>query len=52
LRCWPILRSRGAQLPSQLIAPANGILSLLLDRAAAALLPSPDGQGCGVIERN
>ena len=40
------------RLPSQLIAPANGILSLLLDRAAAALLPAPDAQGCGTIERN
>jgi 6-phosphogluconolactonase len=40
------------RLPSQLVAPANGILSLLLDRAAAALLPAPDAQGCGVLERN
>ncbi len=40
------------RLPSQLIAPVNGILSLLLDRAAAALLPPPDAQGCGTIERN
>ena len=40
------------RLPSQLIAPANGILSLLLDRAAAALLPAPDAQGCGTLERN
>jgi 6-phosphogluconolactonase len=39
------------RLPSQLIAPANGILSLLLDRAAAALLPSPDALSRGVIER-
>ena len=40
------------RLPSQLIAPANGILSLLVDRAAAALLPAPDAQGCGALERN
>ncbi len=40
------------RLPSQLISPANGILTLLLDRAAAALLPPPDAHGCGVIERN
>jgi 6-phosphogluconolactonase len=38
-------------LPSQLIRPADGILTLLLDRAAAALLPEPDAQGCGVLER-
>jgi len=40
------------RLPSQLIAPATGILSLLLDRAAAALLPEPNAQGCGILERN
>ena len=40
------------RLPSQLIAPASGILSLLLDRAAAALLPAPNAQGCGELERN
>ena len=40
------------RLPSQLIAPANGILSLLLDRAAAALLPAPGAQGYGELERN
>ena len=40
------------RLPSQLIAPANGILSLLVDRAAAALLPAPNAQGCGTLERN
>ncbi len=28
------------RLPSQLISPANGILTLLLDRSAAALLPA------------
>ncbi len=31
--------------------PSSGILTLLLDRAAAALLPAPDAQGCGVLER-
>jgi 6-phosphogluconolactonase len=40
------------RLPSQLIRPASGILTLLLDQAAAAMLPKPDAQGCGVIERN
>lgn len=40
------------RLPSQLIHPAGGILTLLLDRTAAALLPPPDAQGCGVLERN
>jgi 6-phosphogluconolactonase len=39
------------RLPSQLISPAGGILTLLLDRAAAALLPDPDAKGCGVLER-
>lgn len=39
------------RLPSQLIRPAGGILTLLLDRAAAALLPAPDAKGCGVLER-
>jgi len=39
------------RLPSQLITPAGGILTLLLDRAAAALLPPTDAQGMGVIER-
>jgi 6-phosphogluconolactonase len=39
------------RLPSQLIWPCSGILTLLLDRAAAALLPATDGQGCGVLER-
>lgn len=38
--------------PSQLIYPADGILTLLLDRAAAALVPPPDANGCGTIERN
>jgi len=39
------------RLPSQLIRPVGGILTLLLDRAAAALLPAPDAKGCGVLER-
>ncbi len=39
------------RLPSQSIRPAGGILTLLLDRAAAALLPAPDARGCGVLER-
>ena len=39
------------RLPSQLIWPSSGILTLFLDKAAAALLPAPDGEGCGVLER-
>ena len=39
------------RLPSQLIWPASGILTLILDEAAAALLPATDGEGCGVLER-
>lgn len=39
------------QYPSQLIWPSNGILSLILDESAAALLPSADGNGHGVLER-
>jgi 6-phosphogluconolactonase len=39
------------RLPSQLIKPAGGILTLLLDKAAAALLPGNDGRGRGVFER-
>ena len=39
------------RLPSQLIRPASGILTLILDKAAAALLPATDGEGCGVLER-
>ncbi len=39
------------RLPSQLIWPSSGILTLILDRAAAALLPVTDGEGCGVLER-
>jgi 6-phosphogluconolactonase len=36
--------------PSQLIRPATGQLLLLLDTAAAAKLPSPDGSGKGQLE--
>ena len=39
------------RLPSQFIVPADGILTLLLDQAAASLLPAPDAQGHGLIER-
>ncbi|HTX77100.1 MAG TPA: 6-phosphogluconolactonase [Terracidiphilus sp.] len=39
------------RLPSQLIWPSSGILTLFLDKAAAALLPAPNGEGCGVLER-
>ncbi|MGA8670531.1 MAG: 6-phosphogluconolactonase, partial [Terracidiphilus sp.] len=39
------------RLPSQLIWPSGGILTLVLDQAAAALLPATDGEGCGVFER-
>jgi 6-phosphogluconolactonase len=48
---WMGLRD-AERLPSQFIRPAGGILTLLLDRAAAALLPPTDAQGCGVLERN
>ena len=39
------------RLPSQLIWPAGGILTLFLDKAAARFLPATDGEGCGVLER-
>jgi 6-phosphogluconolactonase len=39
------------RLPSQLIWPASGILTLILDKAAAALLPATDEEGCGFLER-
>ena len=39
------------RLPSQLIAPASGILTLLLDKAAAALLPAHGEGAMGTIER-
>lgn len=45
-----MLGARDAErLPSQLIRPAGGILTLLLDRAAAALLPAPDKTGRGEL---
>jgi 6-phosphogluconolactonase len=40
------------RLPSQLIRPSSGILTLFLDKAAAALLPPTDAEGCGVLERD
>ncbi len=39
------------RLPSQLIWPSSGILTLLLDKDAAALLPATNGQGHGMLER-
>jgi 6-phosphogluconolactonase len=39
------------RLPSQFISPAGGILTLLLDKAAAAQLPATDAQGYGAFER-
>lgn len=39
------------RLPSQLIWPSGGILTLILDEAAAALLPATDREGCGVLEK-
>jgi len=39
------------RLPSQLIWPSGGILTLILDKAAAALLPATNGEGCGFLER-
>jgi 6-phosphogluconolactonase len=35
--------------PSQLIRPASGKLSLLLDAAAASKLPVPDDSGVGSV---
>jgi len=40
------------RLPSQFITPVDGILTLLLDQAAASFLPAPDAEGRGVLERN
>lgn len=37
-------------LPSQLIRPRNGKLTLLLDKAAAASLPAPGADGMGRLE--
>ncbi len=39
------------RLPSQLIWPASGILTVILDKAAAAALPPPDADGTGHLER-
>ena len=39
------------RLPSQLIWPASGILTLILDKAAAAKLPPTDADGNGLLER-
>jgi 6-phosphogluconolactonase len=39
------------RLPSQLIWPASGILTLILDAAAAAQLPHPGADGKGLLER-
>lgn len=39
------------RLPSQLIWPSSGILTLVLDKDAAALLPPTDGNGRGAFER-
>jgi 6-phosphogluconolactonase len=39
------------RLPSQLIWPSSGILTFILDKAAAALLPATDEEGCGVLVR-
>lgn len=39
------------RLPSQLIWPVSGILTFILDKAAAAFLPATDREGCGVLER-
>jgi 6-phosphogluconolactonase len=39
------------RLPSQLIWPSSGILTLILDKAAAAHLPATDAEGCGFLER-
>ncbi|MGH9616468.1 MAG: 6-phosphogluconolactonase [Acidobacteriaceae bacterium] len=41
---------RPEQLPSQLIRPESGELSLLLDRAAAAELPPPSAENEAVLE--
>jgi 6-phosphogluconolactonase len=39
------------RLPSQLIWPASGILTLILDKAAAALLPPAGADGKGHLEK-
>ena len=38
------------ELPSQLIQPVNGRITLLLDTDAANLLPKPDAEGKGSLE--
>jgi 6-phosphogluconolactonase len=38
------------ELPAQLIRPKSGRLTLLLDRAAASLLPKPDADGAGRLD--
>lgn len=40
------------RLPSQLIRPASGILTLILDKSAAVELPATDEEGCGFLERD
>jgi 6-phosphogluconolactonase len=40
------------RLPSQLIRPVSGILTLILDKSAAAELPATDEEGCGFLEKN
>lgn len=39
------------RLPSQLIWPSSGILTLILDKSAASQLPATDQDGCGFLER-
>ena len=39
------------RLPSQLIHPVSGILTLILDKSAASQLPATDEDGCGYLER-
>jgi 6-phosphogluconolactonase len=39
------------RLPSQLIWPASGILTLILDQSAASLLPATNREGCGILEK-
>ncbi len=39
------------RLPSQLIWPSSGILTLILEKSAASQLPATDHDGCGFLER-
>lgn len=39
------------RLPSQLIRPSSGILTMILDKSAASQLPAPEEDGCGYLER-